>query len=124
MSYDDELYQVLSAHVLDDMAREAGDATTDSRGRVIYEFDIYGLARFAALVAERNMPSKDAEIAKMAAQPPQIPAAWAMEIPGCDGSADWVELGAEQPEPFPPAVASPLYRAPPARRRDGRRGAA
>ena len=56
--------------------------------------------------------------------PPQTPAAWAMEIPGCDGSADWCELGAEEPEPLPPAVASPLYRAPPARRRDGRRGAA
>ena len=38
------------------MAREAGDAETDSRGRVTFSFDSYGLARFAALVeaAERE----------------------------------------------------------------------
>ena len=27
-------------------------------------------------------------------------AAWAMQLPGCDGSADWVEIGPEQPEPL------------------------
>ena len=37
------------------------------------------------------------------------PVAWAMRIPGCDGSADWVELGEDQPAPNAPAVASPLY---------------
>ena len=38
------------------MAREAGDAETDSRGRVTFSFDSYGLARFAELVqaAERE----------------------------------------------------------------------
>lgn len=34
-----------------------------------------------------------------------------MRIPGCDGSADWVELGEDQPAPSAPAVASPLYEA-------------
>jgi hypothetical protein len=33
------------------LAREVGDKTTDSRGRVNYEFDEYGLVRFAAMVA-------------------------------------------------------------------------
>ncbi len=36
------------------MAREAGDAETDSRGRVTFSFDSYGLARFAALVEAEN----------------------------------------------------------------------
>ena len=27
-------------------------------------------------------------------------AAWAMQLPGCDGSADWVEIGPNKPEPL------------------------
>lgn len=34
------------------MAREAMDVTTDARGRVTFECDEHGLARFAALVLE------------------------------------------------------------------------
>jgi len=34
------------------MAREAGDATTDSRGRETFVFDCYGLEAFAKLVRE------------------------------------------------------------------------
>ena len=37
------------------------------------------------------------------------PAAWAMRLPGCDGSADWAELGEAKPAPCQPAVAHPLY---------------
>jgi hypothetical protein len=33
------------------MARDAGDVTTDSRGRESFEFDDHGLKRFAALIA-------------------------------------------------------------------------
>lgn len=33
------------------MAREVGDVETDSRGRETFNFDCYGLERFAALVA-------------------------------------------------------------------------
>ena len=36
------------------------------------------------------------------------PLAWLMTIPGCDGSADWVEIGAAEPGPSPPAVALKL----------------
>ena len=41
-------------------------------------------------------------------QPPQ-PAAWMMTRPGCDGSADWAEIGQALPEPEPGFVAVPLY---------------
>ena len=33
-----------------EMAREAGDATTDARGRETFVFDCYGLEAFAAMV--------------------------------------------------------------------------
>lgn len=37
------------------------------------------------------------------------PRAWAMVAPNCDGSADWVELGAEKPRPMTGFDAVPLY---------------
>ena len=48
------------------MAQEAGDAETDSRGRVTFSFDSYGLARFATLVeaAERERCAKVCESQK------------------------------------------------------------
>ena len=36
------------------------------------------------------------------------PCAWAMRIPGCDGSADWVEIGEQEPAPCPPAASLPM----------------
>lgn len=40
------------------------------------------------------------------------PVAWHMRVIGCDGSADWVELGAEPPTPVPGVEALPLMYAP------------
>jgi hypothetical protein len=37
------------------------------------------------------------------------PTAWIMRFSGADDSADWVELGEQQPEPFNGAVPFPLY---------------
>ena len=37
-----------------DMARQAGDVLTDSRGRMDFCFDNYGLEAFAKLVAEKE----------------------------------------------------------------------
>lgn len=39
---------------LERLAREAGDATMDGRGRVTFEFDNHGLVRFAALIEARQ----------------------------------------------------------------------
>jgi hypothetical protein len=39
-----------------EMAREAGDATTDARGRETFVFDCYGLEAFAELVRANNPP--------------------------------------------------------------------
>lgn len=38
-----------------------------------------------------------------------VPTAWLMHYPGCDGSADWVELGAVAPVDIDDYIASPLY---------------
>ncbi len=38
------------------------------------------------------------------------PVAWLMTYPGCDGSADWVEIGANEPEPEDGAEAHALVR--------------
>ena len=37
-----------------EMARQAGDVSTDSRGRMDFCFDSYGLEAFAKLVAEKE----------------------------------------------------------------------
>lgn len=38
-----------------------------------------------------------------------VPTAWLVQYPGCDGSADWCEIGASEPADIDDAVASPLY---------------
>lgn len=40
------------------------------------------------------------------------PVALHMRVIGCDGSADWLELGAEPPTPVPGVEALPLVYAP------------
>ena len=37
-----------------EMARQVGDVSTDSRGRMDFSFDSYGLEAFAKLVAEKE----------------------------------------------------------------------
>jgi Lar family restriction alleviation protein len=51
-----------------------------------------------------------AALAAQQAPEPSAPtiAAWAMQIPGCDGSADWVELGPDKPAPVDGVVARAL----------------
>ena len=49
------------------LAREAGAATTDGRGRVTFEFDSYGLARFAALI-EAQMKEQCATVCEGVAE--------------------------------------------------------
>jgi hypothetical protein len=51
-----------------------------------------------------------AALAAQQAPEPHAPtiAAWAMQIPGCDGSADWVEFGPEKPAPVDGVVARAL----------------
>jgi hypothetical protein len=51
-----------------------------------------------------------AALAAQQAPEPRAPtiAAWAMQIPGCDGSADWVELGPDKPAPVDGVVARAL----------------
>jgi hypothetical protein len=44
------------------------------------------------------------------------PTAWAMRRTGCDGSADWVELGEQQPAAEPGVVASPMFEPAPGHR--------
>lgn len=51
------------------------------------------------------------------------PVAWHMRVIGCDGSADWCELGAKPPEPVQGVEALPMMYAKPAAP-DAQKGAA
>jgi len=51
------------------------------------------------------------------------PVAWHMRVIGCDGSADWCELGAKPPEPVQGVEALPMMYAQPAAP-DAQKGAA
>jgi hypothetical protein len=58
----------MDRELIERLARENSNDTVDNRGRVHYDFDIYGLERFAALVAE--------ECAKIADASAKAPGHW------------------------------------------------